>query len=195
MDGQAGKLQFLSWWPRPFIKDDPVEQMYQYEVKMLDIHFKGGKIPQKDPEEGTPVVEENTKKDKKPAGKKDAKVEELSPEEEAKLKEEKAAKEKQNAERQKEWNSLNAEQQFYRYAEDSRKEFRIQFPITPAQGEDQPEQNAGIQEITLNTELLKTLENSINHEKGMYVSVEKLIPKDAEEPVAKGGKAAKGKGP
>lgn len=157
------------------------------------MHFKGAKVHHKEPEETISTIDDKSQA-KKPPAKGAAKVEELSPEEEARLKEEKARIEALNAENQKRWNSMTPDQQFFAYAEDPKKEFRIQFPVSPPEADGDQPNNHGVQEVTLDSAGLKKLEKQINRTKGCFIAFEKVVPVVAEEPAkgkgAKGGKAA-----
>ena len=93
---------------------------------------------------------------------------------------------------------MTDEQKFFTFAEDRKRECKIEYPIAPAaEGEDGIP--SGVQEITLTHEALKELESAINDpsKKGCKIQIDKLIAAAAEDAAAKGGKAppAKGKPP
>lgn len=95
--------------------DEPGEQAFQYEVKVLGTHLKGGKLmPKEDPEDSQAPADSSVKKADatKKKGKADE-PEELTPEEEEKLKKEKEERETLNAQLQDQWGKMTDDDRFY----------------------------------------------------------------------------------
>ncbi|CDW74115.1 tetratricopeptide repeat protein [Stylonychia lemnae] len=171
--------------------DDPTEQMYQYEIKMYNMHLKGGKVVprQLSEEEKAEAEAAKNKKGAPPAKdpKKKGQEDEISAEEKERIEREQAEKEQKMEYYRQQWQEYSNQEKFERYCEDSFKEPSIKF-IDSSTGNQEPVT------ITLNGEDLLKFEEDVFERQGVYLYFDKLAPAEDEDPKKGGAKAAPKKG-
>lgn len=88
---------------------------------------------------------------------------------------------------------MTEDQRFYSTAENKAKECHIAFPDLPAEGDQEAPTKTSLQEVALDAESLKDIENQINDPKQgkCKIRIEKLVPQGGEEAAKKA--PAKGK--
>lgn len=146
-------------------QDDPNEQAYSYELKILGCHFKGGKfVPKENPESETIDSKAAPAKGgaKPPKGSTMSPDDDLTEEQREAIRQAEAERAATNTALQTEWATKSPQDQFHSYAENKMLEPHIEFPVIPAEGEGTEDMNTGSQTVTLTFDDLKELESLVN---------------------------------